>query len=128
MWRSKGPDRSRLLELFVTKCYNREEDLHANRAKLEALVRFRQLSKSFKKSMQGFRWLTEVEMKEKEKWSDAKIQGAKQHCLKKRLTKSCPYENVKKYLVLVSDDVEKLALEYSIFFCCALAFFFQNGW
>ncbi len=115
MWRSKGPDRSKLLELFVTKCYNREEDVNANRARLEALVRFRQLSKTFKRSMQGFSWLTEAEMKEKN-WNDAKIQGAKQHCLKKRLTKSCPYEKVKKYLVLVSDDVEKLALEYSIFF------------
>lgn len=65
-------------------------------------------------------------MKEKEKWSDAKIQGAKQHCLKKRLTKSCPYENVKKYLVLVSDDVEKLALEYSIFFLLCLGVFFSK--
>ena len=46
-------------------------------------------------------------MKEK-KWSDAKVEGAKQHCLKKKLTKECPYEKVKKYLVLVSDDVQKL--------------------
>ena len=65
MWRSKGPQRNRLLEMFVTRCYNREEDTSRNRAKLEALVRFKQCSKEFKKSMQGFSWLTESEMKEK---------------------------------------------------------------
>lgn len=65
MWRSKGPQRNRLLEMFVTRCYNREEDQSRNRAKLEALVRFKQCSKEFKKSMQGFSWLTESEMKEK---------------------------------------------------------------
>ena len=107
MWRSKGPKRNRLLEVFVKRCYNRDQDQNQNQAKLEALIRFRQCSKEFKKSMQGFSWLTETEMKEKN-WSDAKVQGAKQHCLRKKLTKECPYEKIKKYLVLVSDDVQKL--------------------
>ena len=107
MWRSKGPKRNQLLEIFVKRCYNRDQDQNQNQAKLEALIRFRQCSKEFKKSMQGFSWLTETEMKEKN-WSDAKVQGAKQHCLRKKLTKECPYEKIKKYLVLVSDDVQKL--------------------
>ena len=107
MWRSKGPEKNKLLGLFVTRCYNRDDDGNANRGRLEALIRFRQCSKEFKKSMQGFSWLTEAEMKEKN-WSDAKVEGAKQVCLKKKMTKECPYEKVKKYLVMVSDDVTKL--------------------
>lgn len=37
-----------------------------------------------------------------------KIAGAIQHCNAKKLTKQCPYEKVKKYLVLTSDKVEQL--------------------
>ena len=107
MWRSKGPDKNKLLELFVTRCYNREADAHSNRAKLEALIKFRQTSKEFKKTFQGYSWLTEKEMKEKN-WNDAKIAGAKAFCEKKKLTKQCIYEKVTKYLVQVSDDVESL--------------------
>lgn len=106
MWKSKN-QKNKLLTLFVSRCYNRDQDQNTNRLKLEALVRFRQCSREWKRNMQGFSWLTESEMKEK-KWSDAKVEGAKQHCLKKKLTKECHYEKVKKYLVLVSDDVQKL--------------------
>eukprot|EP00435_Cladocopium_sp_Y103_P013754 s1834_g3.t1 len=31
MWRSKGPEKNKLLGLFVTRCYNRDEDSNANR-------------------------------------------------------------------------------------------------
>ena len=106
MWTSKN-QKNKLLSLFVTRCYNRDDDQSTNRLKLEALVRFRQCSREWKRNMQGFSWLTESEMREK-KWSDAKVEGAKQHCLKKKLTKECPYEKVTKFLVLVSDDVQKL--------------------
>lgn len=106
MWKSKN-QKNKLLTLFVSRCYNRDQDQNTNRLKLEALVRFRQCSREWKRNMQGFSWLTESEMKEK-KWSDAKVEGAKQHCLNKKFTKECPYEKVKKYLVLVSDDVQKL--------------------
>ena len=92
----------------MKRCYNRDHDQNQNQAKLEALIRFRQCSKEFKKSMQGFSWLTETEMKE-ETWIDAKVRGAKQHCLRKKLTKECPYEKVKKYLVLVFDDSHHLS-------------------
>ena len=83
MWRAKGPSKNKLLEMFVSRCYDRDDDNHANRGRLEALIRFRQSSREFKKSMQGFSWLTETEMQKKE-WSEAKIQGAKQLCLKKK--------------------------------------------
>ena len=116
MWRSKGPEKNKLLGLFVQRCYNRDEDSSANRGRLEALIRFRQCSREFKKSMQGFSWLTEAEMKER-KWSDAKVEGAKQVCLKKKMTKECPYEKVKKYLVLVSDDVQKLCQTCGFLLC-----------
>ena len=65
MWRSKGPNKNKLLEMFVTRCYDRDADNHSNRGRLEALIRFRQCSKEFKRSMQGFSWLTEAEMQEK---------------------------------------------------------------
>ena len=120
MWRSKGPNKNKLLEMFVTRCYDRDADNHSNRGRLEALIRFRQCSKEFKRSMQGFSWLTEAEMQEK-KWSDAKIQGAKQLCLKMKMTKECPYEKTKKYLVLVSDDVQKLASMVNVFAMFALS-------
>ena len=74
--------------------------------------------------MQGFSWLTESEMKEK-KWSDAKVEGAKQFCLKKKMTKECPYEKVKKYLVMVTDDVQKLC--QTCFFCLVLVCLFVAG-
>lgn len=121
MWREKGGSRNRLLELFVTKCYDRDESQATNKLKLEALVKFKQVSREFKKTMQGYSFLTETEMKEKN-WNDAKIQGAKQYCLKKKLYKECPYEKVKKFLVLVNDDVQKLCsasffLMFSNFTC-----------
>ena len=116
MWRSKGPEKNKLLGLFVQRCYNRDEDSSANRGRLEALIRFRQCSREFKKSMQGFSWLTEAEMKERN-WSDAKVEGAKQVCLKKKMTKECPYEKVKKALVLVSDDVQKLCQTCGFLLC-----------
>ncbi|CAJ1357204.1 unnamed protein product [Effrenium voratum] len=56
--------------------------------------------------MRGFEWLTEEEMTGKN-WSQSKIKGAIQHCTRKKLLKDCTYENVKKYLVLVSDKVEQ---------------------
>lgn len=45
-----------------------------------------------------------------------KIAGAKEYCLKKKLTKECLYEKVKKYLVLTSDKVEQQGQEGQ-FFC-----------
>ena len=38
-----------------------------------------------------------------------KVLGAIAHCEKKKLYKKCPYENVRKYLVLTSDKVEYLS-------------------
>lgn len=124
MWREKGGSRNRLLELFVTKCYDRDESQATNKLKLEALVKFKQVSREFKKTMQGYSFLTETEMKEKN-WNDAKIQGAKQYCLKKKLYKECPYEKVKKFLVLVNDDVQKLC-SASYVFQFYMYFFSQN--
>ena len=107
-WRTKGPGKNKLLHMFVTKCYIRDDDAHGNRARLEALVRFKQCSKEFRQTLQGFSWLTKSEM-EKLGWDKEKVDGAIEYCTKKKLTKDALYEkNTKKYLVQVSDDVKKL--------------------
>ena len=109
MWRSKGLEKNKLLGLFVSQCYKRSDDNQQNRCRLEALIKFRQVSKEFKEQMMGYEWLSPTEMKEKG-WSDAKIEGAKQVCQQRKLTKKCLYEKgVLKYLVLTSDTVKKLS-------------------
>ncbi|CAJ1443306.1 unnamed protein product [Effrenium voratum] len=105
-WREGGGSRERLLKQFVTKAYDASESFTANKARLEALVKLKQASREWRKGMRGFEWLTEEEMTGKN-WSQSKIKGAIQHCTRKKLLKDCTYENVKKYLVLVSDKVEQ---------------------
>lgn len=68
-WRSGGAARNKLLQTFVKRCFQPEEDYAANRTRLEAFIRLRQMSRDWSRSLQGFEWLTEAEMKEKN-WSE----------------------------------------------------------
>ena len=117
-WRGKGPGKNQLLHMFVTKCYLRDDDSHGNRGRLEALVRFKQVSKEFRQSLQGFSWLTKSDM-QKLGWNESKVDGAIEYCTSKKLTKDCLYEkNTKKYLVQVTDDVKKLWHIFGAHFFC----------
>lgn len=68
-WRAGGASRNKLLATFVSKCYNPHEDHAGNRARLEAFVKLRQMSRDWSKTFKGYEWLTEQEMKEKG-WSE----------------------------------------------------------
>lgn len=69
-WRSPGPQRNKLLHDFVVRCYNKDSDYTTNRHALESFVRLRQASREWRKNLQGYEWLTEADMREKEKWSE----------------------------------------------------------
>lgn len=69
-WRSGGPTRNKLLSLFVTKCFSPEEAYETNRARLEAVVRLRQLSRDWTKTLKGYEWLTATEMSTIHHWSE----------------------------------------------------------
>ena len=132
MWKEKGTaGKNKLLSLFVNRCYDRGADTHTNRSRLEALVTYRQKSSEWKKTLAGYSWLTEGDMKGKPyEWNDKKVAGAVQYCLKRKLWKTCVYEGCKKYLVQTKEDMEILALRKNIFFFAfrfLIAMFFNGN-
>ncbi|CAE7239553.1 unnamed protein product, partial [Symbiodinium sp. CCMP2456] len=78
------------------------------RAKLNCLITFRTKTVKWRKNLQGYSWKTEAEMRKPPlEWEESRIQGAIKHCEKKKLTKKDLYDpNIRKFLVLVRDDVE----------------------
>ncbi|CAE7343113.1 unnamed protein product [Symbiodinium sp. CCMP2592] len=73
-------------------------------AKLNCLITFRTKTVKWRKNLQGYSWKTEAEMRKPPlEWEESRIQGAIKHCEKK---KDLYDPNIRKYLVLVRDDVE----------------------
>ncbi|CAE6966521.1 unnamed protein product [Symbiodinium natans] len=74
-------------------------------AKLNCLITFRTKTRKWRKNLQGYSWKTEQEMTDELKWS--RVAGAMKYCDKRKLTKKDIYDpSIKKFLVLVRDDVE----------------------
>lgn len=70
-WVAGGARRQKLLYNFVTKVHQPGASQQTNALRLEAFVRFRQCSKDFSKSLAGYSWKTESEMKDDLHWSES---------------------------------------------------------
>ena len=70
-WVAGGARRQKLLYSFVTKVHQPGASQQTNALRLEAFVRIRQCSKDFSKSLAGYSWKTESEMKDDLHWSES---------------------------------------------------------
>ncbi|CAE7273285.1 unnamed protein product [Symbiodinium sp. CCMP2592] len=107
-WDAGDFQRQNLLRDFIGRCYVQGGDPTTHKAKLNCLITFRTKTVKWRKNLQGYSWKTEAEMRKPPlEWEESRIQGAIKHCEKKKLTKKDLYDpNIRKYLVLVRDDVE----------------------
>lgn len=69
-WQAKGTRRARLLKDFAQKVFVQGAPQSSNVLRLEAWVRIKQLTSEWRKSLVGFAYHTEEEMRTELKWSE----------------------------------------------------------
>ena len=69
-WAAKGTARSKLLREFVEKVYIPGGSQAQNILRLECYTKIKQMTAEWRKSLVGFQWHTEQEMKDDLKWNE----------------------------------------------------------